>query len=151
MKNYKPKWFKTQELIHPEIYRKWGEKSLMFMDVQILWTIDQIREYFAFLGYEGVTVNDWCFGGERKFSGLRPFNSEIGASMSQHKFGRAIDFLVKGLSATEVRKIILDNQKEEAFKYITRMEDFAGMSWVHIDNANLVIPQDEIFIFNPYK
>lgn len=150
MISYIPKWFTVKEIICPEIYSKFGERSLMFMDNRILWTIDSIREHFASKGFVGITINNWSNNGIRKYSGLRPFDCSEGAKYSQHKFGRAIDFLVNGITPSDVRKHIIENQKNQVFQYITRMEDFDGMSWTHIDCANEK-NGDEIFVFNPKK
>ena len=64
---------------------------------------------------------------------LRPdiYNSKIGGSTgSKHIQGRAIDFVVKGMSCDDVRAILEPKLKE----FDLRMENIAG-NWIHLDNA----------------
>ncbi len=130
---YKPEHFKTQELVDPIIYAKRGEKSLMLLDNRILLTMDLIKHYFDM---KSVIVNNWLWEGDRQWSGLRIPESPYYSNTSQHSYGRAIDFYIKGMESKDVRKEIIANADHENFKYITSMEDFDGMSWVHIDCRN---------------
>ena len=143
--NYRPKNFQTKELVDPDTYRKFGENSLLVMDIRMLWTIDAIRGYFE----KPVYVNDYNRGGTFKYRGFRPPSCSTGASYSQHRFGRAIDFHIYGIGSAEVRKEIYTHPDDDAFKYITRMEEFDGMSWVHIDCAWLPKNQERIHVFKP--
>ena len=125
---YACKHFVTQEFVPPEIYNVYGEKSLYFVDYRVRWTADAIRQYFGV----PVTANNW----HRKSSGLRyrgfrPPACEVGAALSQHKFGRALDCDVADVPAEQVRKEILSNPDEPAFRYITCIE--AGVKWLHFD------------------
>lgn len=132
---YKPKHFKAQELVPKHIFELRGEKSLELIDERVIITLDTLRELLG----KPITVNNWLWGGNRNWSGLRTagFYSSIEAfekSLSQHKYGRAVDFLVKGMSADEVREFIYKNK--EKFPYITFIE--TEISWVHIDVRNCV-------------
>jgi hypothetical protein len=69
---YKPKYFKTHELVDKQTYEKFGEKSLMFFDIRILKFIDGLREYFN----EPITINNWHVGGRYENRGLRSPNSK---------------------------------------------------------------------------
>lgn len=128
--SYQPKHFVVQELVPPEVYSdlKNEKYSLtQIMNPKLLITADSIREYFN----KPMTINNWFLGGEFTLRGFRPKNCPIGAVNSRHKFGDAIDFDIEGMTAEQVRQEILKNQKNTAFKYITRMEN--GVNWVHID------------------
>ena len=137
---YKPKYFKVHELVDHWTYEKYGDGSLKFLDPRILITIDNVR---AFLG-KPITVNNWKWGGPREWSGLRTPKSPYYSRYSQHTHGRAIDFLVSGMTPAEVDKKILDNS--ELFPYLTRMEKDRP-TWTHIDCANN--DYDGIYVFNP--
>jgi hypothetical protein len=134
---YKPKHFKIQEFVPPEVYAALGEKASLVMDNRMLITADTIREYFG----KPVTINDWVFGGERVLSGFRAAGCKIGAAYSQHKFGRAFDIIIKEIPAEVARKEILSNR--DVFKYITAME--SGVSWLHVDCRPIT---DGIVLFN---
>ncbi|KFA99388.1 D-Ala-D-Ala carboxypeptidase family metallohydrolase [Vibrio sp. ER1A] len=130
---YIPKHFKPQEFVSPSIYSKRGVKSLELMDERILRTIDDLRVNLG----KPITVNNWLWNGQRKQSGYRDqsfysTDSEYASSLSQHKYGRALDFLVKGMSAPDVRRHILENK--HLYPYITFIE--VDIEWCHIDCRN---------------
>lgn len=138
---YKCKYFKIQELVDKKTFERFGESAFMFFDPRLLRTIDAIREYFN----KPVLINNWSQGGDFDSRGLRRPDDPEGAKFSQHRFGRAVDFTVFGLTAEEVREIIINNQTHEAFREIKRIED--GVSWVHIDFAN--VEGENIILFKP--
>lgn len=83
-----------------------------------------------------VFVNNWKWGGNSMYRGFRPQNSPVGSLYSQHKFGRAVDFKVGGMSADEVRQFILDNEQEYMAAGVTRLESGQDApTWVHVDMA----------------
>ena len=140
---YIPKHFKIQELVDRETYNKYGERSIQFMDARIVRTADKIREYFG----KSMTINNWLWDGDREWSGLRTPKSPYYSTHSQHSFGRAIDFLIKGVSAEEVRAEILKKPWHNAFKYITTLED--DVDWVHADTRAYGKNKNGIFLFKP--
>jgi hypothetical protein len=127
---YKPKHFASHEFLPPEIYQVYGDRGLMFMDSRILWTADALRDYFK----APVYINNWFWKGQTRYRGLRPFDCAVGARLSQHKFGRAIDFFVKGIESDEVRKEIKAHPGEASFTYITAAEE--DIPHVHLDCRN---------------
>ena len=140
----KSKYFKIQELVSENVYKKYGEKAWEFIDTRLIKVLDLLREHFG----KPVTINNWCFGGTLHQRGLRANKDEIVTSkkdyyISQHCLGKAVDFNVKGLSAQEVYQEILDNK--DKFYLISRIENIKDTpTWVHIDIANV----DEFKIFN---
>ena len=141
---YKPKHFITQEFVDKNTYSIRGEDSINNIDTRMLITMDRIREYFD----KPITINNWKWGGDRSWSGLRTKDSKNFSQYSQHTFGRAIDFVMKGISAQEVRDEIKSHQDNKAFEFITRMEEFDGMQWIHIDCKNWN-REDGIYVFKP--
>jgi hypothetical protein len=81
-----------------------------------------------------VTVNNWHRGGKYTERGFRLPNTDTGASLSQHKFGRAFDCTIEGYTADEVRQIILDNEETFINAGLTTLEsgEYAP-TWVHSD------------------
>jgi uncharacterized protein YcbK (DUF882 family) len=123
MKQYVPKYFKWYELMPSAEYEKhW----LILMDERLLMSLDAIREHYN----RPVTVNNWHSGGQFSLRGFRPMNSKTGAKFSQHKFGRAADFDVQGISPEQVRKDI----RSGLFPLVTCIEN--NVNWVHIDVRN---------------
>jgi uncharacterized protein YcbK (DUF882 family) len=120
---YKPKYFTWQELMpSPEYEPYW----LILMDERLLITLDAIREHYK----RPVIVNTWHKGGQFKYRGFRPMNLTLGAKYSQHRFGRAVDFDVQGISPEQVRNDI----RSGLFPEITCIEK--DVNWVHIDVRN---------------
>lgn len=144
---YQCKHFDLREWVPPEIYVKRGQRAWELLDERILRAADRLRERVG----RPVIINTWhsdklmAAYGRRTQSGFRSpqfyvdlANGNRGdgleryaASLSQHKFGRAFDCLVDGLSAEMVRQIV----KEEAGHIgFTAIED--GVSWFHGDVRN---------------
>ena len=138
---YCPQHFQVKELVPYATWKAHGDSSLMFLDERLLRTLDLIREWFG----RPMIVNNWHDGGKFEYRGYRPPDCTIGASESQHRFGRACDFDIEGLSADAARKIIMDHQYDPAFQFIKRIE--LGTSWVHIDLAN--VDSATIYTFTP--
>ncbi len=126
-----PRFFTLQELVPPELFQQHGERLWLCFDARALITLDRLRER-----YGPIVVNNWHAGGDFTLSGLRPMDSTVGATLSQHKFGRAFDCKFTQADPAEVRQAIIADPDAEAFKHITRLEDFPGMSWVHFDTGN---------------
>jgi hypothetical protein len=125
----KCEYFKIYELVDKPTFEKYGEKAWEFFDENALNTLDLLRGTFG-----PATVNDWKWGRTYKYSGLRTPQCKIGASMSQHRFGRAFDVKFKNASAGEVRKHIKSDQ-EYWSEHISRIEN--GVSWFHYDICNV--------------
>lgn len=135
-----PKFFTIKEFVPKDIYAKFGENSYILLDDRILQTAEQLR----IITGKAVICNNWHNGGRFEYRGFRSPNYPC-AEYSQHKFGRAIDIDVIGMTAEEVRQYILKNQ--DKFPFITRLED--KVSWVHIDCANTC--QNGILLFGEKK
>lgn len=133
------KHFVIKEFVPPEVWNAEGENAIARIDPLILLTAEQVREFFD----APVTINNWSLGGQLRYRGYRPASCTVGAKKSMHREGKAIDFDIKGLTAQQGRKRILDNQN--SFPHIRRME--RGVSWVHVDIKDT--GKDEIVLFNP--
>ncbi len=136
---YIPKHFSLYELLPPEVFHIYKERGWNFFDLNVLFTLDALRER-----YGSITINDWYWGGNFIYSGFRPWDCPIGAAVSQHKFGRAMDAKFKDVTADEVREDMrvagcFDPTSQKPFPYafgkIRRVENFEGMSWFHFDTA----------------
>lgn len=64
------------------------------MDERLLTTLDRLCTRFG-----PITVNNYYWGHEREWSGLRTADSPFYSPFSQHTFGRAADCLFGALSA----------------------------------------------------
>lgn len=138
---YRCKFFSIQELVHPNIHAKWGDRAWEFLDPRVLQSADQLREYFG-----PITINDWHVGGEHVDSGLREFLSTTGAAFSQHKFGRALDLKFKNTTPIGVASVI--TAQPSRFPFITTLEDVSKtITWLHIDVRNH--DKQGIWIVNP--
>jgi len=135
---YKCKHFIIQELVSEGTFNKRGEKAWMLLDNRVLMTLDLLRER-----YGQMTVNNWKWGGDRSWSGLRTSDSPWFSTYSQHSFGRAADCLFKETTAEQVRQDILASPDDPTFQFINSIE--LGVSWLHFDVRNC----DRILAFKP--
>jgi len=126
---YTCKYFRIEELVPRDVFNVRGNASWELLDEKILITIDRLRKR-----YGPMTINNWVWGGDRMWSGLRTSDSPYYSRFSQHSFGRAVDVLFKNITAEEVRQDILNNKNDEAFEYINSFE--SNVSWLHIDVRN---------------
>lgn len=126
----KAKHFKIHELVPPSIYTLRGEKAWELIDSRLITLIDAMREEFG-----SATINNYKWGGDRQWSGLRTPDSPYYSKTSQHTFGRAADLLFKDHTADAVRKAMIANpDKWLAICPNITLED--DVSWVHIDVRN---------------
>jgi hypothetical protein len=128
---YEPRHFSLPELVPQDILAELGDRAILLLEPRLLMMIDGIRQFFG----KPVTINNWHCGGQFSLRCFRPVDSETGAKWSQHKFGRAADMDIKGYSAEQARKVILENQDNPYLSYISVME--SGVNWVHADCRNI--------------
>ena len=130
----KSRYFKIQELVCPEVYRRYGEQAWMFIDPELIETLDMIREKIL---CKPMIVNNWSAGGSYTQRGLRCNLCQLVKDktkagklyLSAHNFGKAVDATVQGMTAEEARRLIVKNQI--LLPYPVRLED--GVNWLHLD------------------
>ena len=135
---YKCEHFAIEELVPPQVAADRGQRAWQLLDPRALVTQDRLRER-----YGRMTVNNYKFGGDRQWSGLRTPDSPWYRTYSQHSFGRAFDNIFSDVTVDEVREDILANPDDKTFEYIMRVE--MKTSWLHYDVANC----KRIVTFNP--
>lgn len=143
------RYFGIKELVCPHVYERWGEKAWQFLDDKLLENLLFIRKGIG----KPIVVNNWANGGEYSQRGLR-CNCCIlvrektdlrKVYLSQHIFGKAVDFHVVGMDAEEVRRWIKVHASE--LPYACRLEEGVGVSWVHLDTMNN--SDDRVLSFHP--
>jgi hypothetical protein len=137
--HYRPTHFKVEELVPSAVYAARGDSALELIDPCLCYTMDCIREMLDI----PLTINDWVWGGKAQYRGFRPQGCDVGAALSMHRLGRAIDFVSPKMKAADIRLKILE--MNHCFPYISRMED--AVDWVHIDRANK--KSGGIYLFKP--
>ena len=125
---FKPKDFELYELLSKDSHKKHKDNKfawLMF-DERLLHDLQNLRDLFG-----KITINDWYWGGNNEWRGIRTKESPWYSSTSQHSYGRAVDLIFNNVTAEQVRTYILSHQKD--FK-IRRLEK--DVSWLHFDYGN---------------
>ena len=121
-------YFKAHELVDPVTYKKFGEKSFRFIDKRVISVLTFLRDYYK----QPITVNDYMFGGKYKESGLRIPSLFYYKPHSCHSSGRAVDIKVKGVSAVDVQRDILNVIYDEVkVMGLTAIEKDTP-TWTHI-------------------
>ena len=133
---YKCEHFKIQELVPPQVYNDRGDLAWELLDDRALRTIDCLRA-----DYGTCIINNWSYGGERMWSGLRTVESPYYSPYSQHSFGRAFDCIFTKVTAEQIRQDIVQGRR--FYPDISGME--LNTSWLHVDVRNTV----KIKMFNP--
>lgn len=129
-------YFDISELVCRHVYSNFGEKSWSFLDKRLLDTILAIREGIG----KPITVNNWSSGGSFSQRGLRcnlcslvkDKTNKTKIYVSAHLQGKAVDFDVKGMSASKVREWI--GMNKDILPYPIRIEK--DVNWVHVDMRN---------------
>lgn len=138
---YRPRDFKLEELVPPDIHSARGERAWELLDTYALLTLQTLRDKLG-----PITVNNWHVGGQYRESGLRSLITKTGATLSQHRFGRAFDCKLKSHAPREAADYILAHQAE--FPYLTVLENpDATPTWLHFDTRNS--NREGIWIVNP--
>jgi hypothetical protein len=133
--------FELHELVHPDHIDLCGDLAWNLLDPQALEVLQLLRDK-----YGSIIVNDWYWGGNFKFSGLRPVNSTIGAKRSLHKQGMAFDCKFQDNKVVDVYHDIIKNQ--HLFDGLKRIEHIDHTpTWLHFDT--LETNKNEIVIFRP--
>jgi|SaaInlLV_10m_DNA_3_1039740.scaffolds.fasta_scaffold07809_2 hypothetical protein len=123
----KSKTFKIFELVPVHLYQIVHEDSLWdMMDDKLIESIDLLKEKFP---NGTMVINNYQWGGERGWSGLRTKDSKYYSEGSQHSIGKAVDCIFSEYTTEEIRNYILYHQDE--FPYIGGIE--IGVSWLHLD------------------
>lgn len=133
-------YFNIKELVSEVVYNKYKEKAWRYFDTRLLITMFFIRKKIG----KSITVNNWAYGGTFSQRGFRENTCSIVSKrtkadrlyMSAHTMGCGIDFDVKGMTASDVRKWLLEIQDELPFKI--RLEykyakSGKEITWVHLD------------------
>ena len=140
------KHFKLQELVDRITYETEGEAAWSKLSPLLISALDGLWEFVQEKTSKTpvIIVNNWSFGGDSQWRGLRTENCTVGTNKSQHWKGCAADCHVKGYDAEYIRGLILSDQNNPLIKDIMRME--AGVSWIHLDVKPV---PNRIHLFNP--
>lgn len=124
--------FYLDEFVDPWTYAQFGSKSIWFIDKRIVEGVQFTRDQLGPL-----VVNNWATGGKYKLSGLRPFNTSIGAKYSQHKYKNGADVKSSRYKPADIHEFWKAN--EDLFiekQWVTRIENLRHTpTWAHGDNA----------------
>lgn len=129
--NYVTDNFRIEEFVSKATFTKWGRRSIYFVDPRLILLMQAFREHLG----RPITINNWYKpGGTFNNRGYREPNTSIGGYESQHKFGRAADFNVQGMTAAEVYAEIMKHKDKFINAGLTCVEDVAFTpGWTHVD------------------
>lgn len=124
---YLLKNFLPQEFVPQELWQRYGEGAIRYMDPRILEVIQVIRNYVA----SPMTINNWHSHGPRNHSGLRLPDSPYWSVGSAHSYGMAVD-AVGRWDVAQLRKDIFEGKL--LLPHPVRLE--RGVGWLHVDVMN---------------
>jgi len=128
---YEPRHYGIRELVPRSVFDRFGgdQNIWLIFDGKTLRVADLVRDR-----YGKMLANTWPFGGEYEFRGFRPWGCGVGAELSQHKLGRAIDLDPQEATPEEIRRDILSGNAPDIAGLITCLE--MDISWLHMDRGN---------------
>lgn len=148
--------FFITEFVPQKLYEYYGNKCIWFLDHEHIKAVQFIRDYFE----KPMLVNNWFEGGRLSFRGFRTdefyyqytgdktYKSVRKGKLSQHRFGRATDFNLSGITSNEVREAMMKDQKTFIEAGITTIEhERFAPSWCHVDSR--ITNLDELLIVKP--
>lgn len=135
--------FSVRELVDPETVDAMGEERAgNTVDPRLIMALETLR---AVLDCTPIIINDYEWGGNFKYSGVRPCTYTKGAKFSSHRYGNTADLKFPALDPIWVQHFILEHEHE--FPHIVRMEDAAiTKTWLHIECGDRSGP---INVFQP--
>lgn len=158
---YKCEHFGIEELVGPSTHEILGEKAWRYFNPLFLQDLDTIREHVHKITGEGLTVNDWSWGGGYTESGLRVVGDHHYKHWSGHSWGMSFDIKLnswlKGAlrdsqyewDADWLRGEIIQLKKGGKLKAVTDLE-VGTKNWIHIGSRNIEPNfQDILFVFEP--
>lgn len=166
-KVFKPKYFAksldqfAKEVLPEAIYKQRGVKGLQLMSIEILEFIELFRYHFG----KPIYINDWSWGGNFSESGLRDEKhygsaESFSKSLSQHKFGNAVDIKCKSARGAELRQFFIKNKHlfpmisfvecGPVYKTVNGVKKEVPMSWAHFD-ARTRISDEQVVYWSPVK
>lgn len=142
MAQYKCKYFKITELVHPDLLKKLPESTLWSLfDKTLLKMADKIREKYGPCTINTQSLHD-C--------GLRDPQSTTGAKYSMHKIARALDMHIvsvekqwvgnkagKQAAYNRVREQLLADPEFDELNFEQNSKEYPqGITWLHVDTGN---------------
>ena len=119
--------FHLEEFVSKETFDYFGANSLRFIAPEIIEIAQYLRDWFG----KPMTINNWINGGKFKWRGFRTPGCGVGAELSSHKRGMAIDFNFGALESEYVFNVIVDPKNKFFSKGITTIEKNT-IGWTHI-------------------
>jgi len=119
--------FRIEEFVPEVIFREYGDHSIWFIDERLPQLAEFIRMRFGC----SMTINNWLWGGGRNNSGFREPECTIGARLSDHKRGIALDIVPKDITPEEIRQDIISNFLVYRKLGLTTIE-MGTDTWLHI-------------------
>ena len=133
--------FQLEEFVPPNVFQTWGANAVWFVDPRLIELAEFVRTFFN----KPVIINDWHRGGQLQYRCFRDQETNVGAKLSQHRMGRAMDFNISGMTPQEVYSAILANSGAFMKAGLTSMEDISATpTWTHIDIRQLTPPTIKI-------
>lgn len=140
-------YFGIKELVCPDVYNKFGDKSWQFFSKDFLEVVLIVRRDILKVP---MVCNNWAKGGNYTQRGYRcnicqiPRDKTIAGKLyaSPHCNGEAGDFTIAGMSAKEARNKIIGNK--DLLPVNIRLED--DVSWIHLDTYDSMNGQ-KVYLF----
>jgi hypothetical protein len=123
--------FRVYEFVSKDIYNKFGELSIRFIDFRLILIAQELRKRLG----KSVKINDWYWKGQYQYSGFRERSCKEGSDNSSHRRGMGMDVKIEGMTGEQIRLHIRDNWKVYKALGLTGVEKDTS-TWCHITTEN---------------
>lgn len=141
--------FYVHEFVAPEIWNKWGTRSIRYIQASVV----KAAQFLRGKAGVGITINNYASGGAYKDSGTRTLESygrmyggptkgksKYLSTYSMHKFCSASDLKIGSLTSHQMAALVDKYEKELMKIGICRIENpdktkGKNRDWLHIDTA----------------
>ena len=138
--SFKLTHFLVQELVPQDLFNRYGEEAIRYMDPRLLEVLEALRTAID----TPMTINNYHIDGSRHWSGIRTPESPWYRPYSPHSYGMAFD-AVGNFEASEVRQRIKSG--EIKLPHPVRLE--MGVSWLHVDVMRVSSDYESVTTFYP--
>ena len=134
--------FLWEELVHPAIYKRFFERSSLYVNPQLIILLQAIRTNYG----KPITINNWHIGGKFKNSGLRDYKNPMGKlNRSRHYYGLCFDMKADDIKALQAH--VYDNRDMYYDLGLRVIEKYSYTpTWCHISVEHTGLDEVKIMI-----
>ena len=138
--------FTAGEFLPQETFKEYGALGMRYINPKIPLIIQWLRNKYG----KPIIINDWVSGGKLDGRCLRILGDSAYKPYSDHNFGNAVDFNVKGVEVAQVQNDIINTFYTDLIALGVTGIEWQTPTWIHIAVSDLSL-WDNIPVKNGIK